>query len=128
MPMLYSEYILHQAAACIRQNPTDLAGGGAKGGLLAWGGHLPLIAVVLSLIVAGLSWAAGGSAAKREGWLVVAAFVADLPGAVKRELCTDGLVNYFRHRPEFAPEWFRAVCTPLIIDAGRGPAWPNSWR
>ena len=125
--MLYSEYI-HQAAACIRQNPTDLAGGGAKGGLLAWGGHLPLIAVVLSLIVAGLSWAADGSAAKREGWLVVAAFVADLPGAVKRELCTDGLVNYFRHRPEFAPEWFRAVCTPLIIDAGRGPAWPNSWR
>jgi hypothetical protein len=126
--MLYSEYILHQAAACIRQNPTDLAGGGAKYGLSAWGGHLPLVAVVLSLIVAGLSWAADGSAAKREGWLVVAALVADLPGAVQRELCTDGLVNYFRHHPEFAPEWFRAVCTPLMIDAGRGPASPNSWR
>ena len=119
--MLYSEYILHQAAACIRPNPTDLAGGGAKVGLFAWGGHLPLIAVVLSLMVAGLSWAADGSAVKRERWLVVAALVADLPGAVKTELCTDGLINYFRHRPEFAPEWFRVVCTPLIVDAGQAP-------
>jgi hypothetical protein len=126
--MLYSEYILHQAAACVRQNPTDLAGGGAKGGLFAWGGHLPLIAVVLSLIVAGLSWAADGSAAKREGWLVVAALVADLPGAFRRELCTDGLINYFRHHPEFAPEWFRVACAPLIIDARWSPAWPNSSR
>jgi hypothetical protein len=79
-------------------------------------GYLLLTAVLLALIVTALWWEVDDSAKEswRDNWLGMTALVAGLADGGRRELCTDGLIDYFKDHPEFAPEWFRVACAPLV--------------